>query len=483
MNVYIGIDVGTTSVKAVAIDKNGKKLASGKASYELHADGAKVTQSALDWWRAICESVRAAVDEAKKLYGNVKVVAISSSAQGGSTTALGDDGKPMIEAMSWMDKRATLEREELNAHFGVDFFYSKFGWVLQPSSDASKLLWLKKNEPELYGAATCFPSTLGFVNYCLTGKLAEDPTCAAIRRLYDFSAEKFDAEILNYLELSEDKLPETLPSASFIGNLTKDAADALGLDTEVKVYNGAHDQYCASIGSGTVEAGQLLLATGTAWVLFGVTETPLFGKSRISPCIHPAGGYGALSTVSGIGAAFEWLSKLTNTPIPELSAGAEERKGKNDTLFFRPSATGTGLLIGQSVGAHITGLTIGHDKFDLALALMEGAAFETALNIEEYKKSGMSAPASITMAGGATASRFWQSLIADVTGLDVYASTQTDSPALGAAILAAASDSGEDISAVARRTSAGSRKVSPSELYEYYQTKFKAYKEWRRSHP
>ena len=478
MNVYIGIDVGTTSVKAVAIDKNGKKLASGKASYELHADGAKVTQSALDWWRAICESVRAAVDEAKKLYGNVKVVAISSSAQGGSTTALGDDGKPMIEAMSWMDKRAALEREELNAHFGVDFFYSKFGWILQPSSDASKLLWLKKNEPELYGAATCFPSTLGFVNYCLTGKLAEDPTCAAIRRLYDFSAEQFDGEILNYLELSEDKLPETLPSASFIGNLTKDAADALGLDTNVKVYNGAHDQYCSSIGSGIVDAGKLLLATGTAWVLFGVTEQPLFSESRISPCRHPAGKYGVLSTVSGIGATLEWFSSLCATPIPELDIEAERRIGRSDSLFFRPSASGTGLLIGKSLGAHLSGVSLGHDKYDLALALMEGAAFETALVIDEFRKSGMDSIDSITMSGGASKSPLWRSIVANVTGLDVYVSQESDSASLGAAILAASEGSIDRLATLSKRDGA-QNVTSPDGNREYYKKKYAAYLEWR----
>lgn len=111
---------------------------------------------------------------------------------------------------------------------------------------------------------------------------------------------------------------------------------------------------------------------------------------------------------------------------------------------------------------------------------MEGAAFETALVIEEYQKSGMSAPRSITMSGGATASRFWQSLIADVTGLEGSANKQTDSPALGAAILASASNSGIGIAKAKRKTD--SRKASPSEYYEYYQTKFNAYKEWRRSH-
>ena len=283
------------------------------------------------------------------------------------------------------------------------------------------------------------------------------------------------ADILEYLEIEENKLPLTLPTGAFVGNLTAKAAKELGLDESVRVYNGAHDQYCASVGSGAVEAGELLLATGTAWVLFGVTESPLFGESKIAPCIHPAGVWGALSTVTGIGAAFEWLSKLTATPIPELSAEAEKRRGKNDSFFFRPSATGTGLLIGQSKGAHISGLSIGHDKYDIALALMEGAAFETALVIEEYKKSGMRDISSITMSGGATASAFWQSLIADVTGLDVYASTQTDSPALGAAIIAMAMDSGADIQSAVKLVSAECSKVVPSEYSNYYQNKFEKY--------
>ena len=480
MKIYIGIDVGTTSLKALALTENGKCVATAKSSYELFANGAEATQNANDWYEAAVSAIREIVEKVNDLG---EICAISVSAQGGATVLLDESGKTITPAYSWMDNRATRESEELKEKFGNDLIYSRYGWRMQPNSDAAKLLWMKRNIAEAYESASAFPSTLGFINQRLTGKCIEDPTCAAIRRLYDINEEKMSADILEYLALDEEKLPKTLPTGALVGNLTHEAASALGLSESVRVYNGAHDQYCASIGSGIVEAGQLLLATGTAWVLFGVTEPPLFGKSKISPCIHPAGGYGALSTVSGIGAAFEWLSKLTATPIPELSAGAEERRGKNDTLFFRPSATGTGLLIGGSVGAHIAGLTIGHDKFDLALALMEGAAFETALNIEEYKKSGMSAPSSITMAGGATASRFWQSLIADVTGLDVFASTQTDSPALGAAIIAAASEREENVAIAAKRASAESLKVSPSEYSEYYQTKFKAYKEWRKSHP
>ena len=475
--LYIGIDVGTTSLKALALDENGECVATAKKTYELFANGAEATQNADDWYAAAVSAIREIV--AKDLG---EVCGISVSAQGGATVLLDSDGKTLTPAYSWMDNRAVRESEELKEKFGNDLIYSRYGWRMQPNADAAKLLWMKRNISEIYESAASFPSTLGFINQRLTGRIVEDYTCAAIRRLYDVNERKMSADMLDLLALTEDKLPETLPTGAFVGRLTAKAARELGLSESVFVYNGAHDQYCASIGSGIVFYGELMLATGTAWVLFGVTEKPLFGESKISPGIHPAYGWGALSTVSGIGAAFEWLSKLTNTPIHELSNGAEQRRSKNDTLFFRPSATGTGLLIGNSKGAHISDLSIGHDKYDLALALMEGAAFETALVIEEYKKSGMTNVTSITMTGGATASRFWQSLIADVTGLDVYASTQTDSPALGAAIIAASSDETRPIAEFSKRFAAESRKVSPSEYSEYYREKFERYKNWRKNH-
>jgi sugar (pentulose or hexulose) kinase len=478
-NIYIGIDVGTTSLKALALTEDGECVATSKRSYDLCANGAEATQNAEDWYDAAVGAIREIAENVKDI-GAIR--AISTSAQGGASVLLDENGKTMTPAYSWMDNRAVKESEELKEKFGADTFYGRYGWRMQPNADAAKLLWMKKNIPELYKNAKLFPSTLGFINQRLTGNCVEDPTCAAIRRLYDVNKCEISGDLLEFLELTEEKLPKTLKSGAFVGTLTAEAAAKTGLPEDVRIYNGAHDQYCASVGSGAVEQGRLLLATGTAWVLFGVTEKPLFGESRISPCIHPAGGYGALSTVTGIGAAFEWLSRLTDTPIPELSAGASELKGKNDNLFFRPSATGTGLLIGQSLGAHISGLTIGHDKFDLALALMEGAAFETALVIEEYKKSGMSEVSSLTMTGGATASAFWQSLISDVTGLEVYASTATDSPALGAAIVAMAADSGRDIASAAQSAVAPCTKTAPSEYSGYYKAKLENYKKWRNSH-
>lgn len=479
MKIYVGIDVGTTSLKALALSENGKTVRTAKRAYELEAHGAEATQNANDWYSAAVDAIREIAQKTKDIG---EICAISVSAQGGATVLLDSEGKTLTPAYSWMDKRAVAECDELREKFGDELFYSRYGWRIQPLADASKLLWMKRNIPEIFKKAARFPSTLGFINQRLTERAVEDPTCAAIRRLYDINEEKMSEDILSYLGIGEEKLPKTLPTGAFVGTLSEIAARELGLCETVRVYNGAHDQYCASVGSGTVTPGELMLATGTAWVLFGVTDTPLFGESRISPCIHPAGGYGALSTVTGVGAAFEWLSALTCTPLPELSRGAEERVGRTGELFFRPCATASGLLIGGSTGAHIAGLSIGNDKYDLALALMEGAAFETALIIEEYKKSGMGSVSSITMTGGATASGFWQSLIADVTGLDVYASRVTDSPALGAAMIAAASFEGVSLGDYVKGFRGDRERVTPGERAEYYQNRFVEYKKWRNTH-
>lgn len=487
MNIYIGIDVGTTSVKATAIGENGERLGSAKRAYELHTSGGlEVTQSADDWWTATAESVRELANRLSGVEGKgesaAKVRAISISAQGGSTPAIDADGNAITEAMTWMDKRAFAESNELTSRFAADGLYRSFGWRATPGCDAAKLLWLKRHRPEIFEKAASFPSTLGWINLKLTGNNVEDPTCAAIRRLYDINDGGMSREMLEYIGIDESRLPKVLPTGAFVGYLTDEASEALGLDKDVAVFNGAHDQYCASLGSGISGSGELLLATGTAWVLFGVTEKPLFTSSYISPGRHPTGKFGALATISGFGATFEWLSALTGTPLAELSHGAEAdgRRAKDKSIMFRPFVSGTGLLCGAN-GGTLDGLGINSDKYDIALTLMEGAAFEARLVIDEFRKSGMEDMKRLTMTGGATASTLWQKLIAATADIPLYVSPETNSPATGAAVLAAAGCNGmekcEDYSG--RFALPGERVIPDRECSDFYRAKLDDYMKWR----
>ena len=181
----------------------------------------------------------------------------------------------------------------------------------------------------------------------LTGGYVTDPTRAAIMRLYDINKGVWNAEMLEFLGITAKRLPEVQRSGTFIGYLTAEAAAAFGLNTDVKVYNGAHDQYCASIGSGVISPGRLLPATGTAWVLFGVTEKPLFSKSHISPGVHPWGGFGAMASLSGIGAVVEGFASSYGESLGSLDKKAEQFQEMTENfLIFRvlveglPAASG-----------------------------------------------------------------------------------------------------------------------------------------------
>lgn len=161
--------------------------------------------------------------------------------------------------------------------------YRASGWQVGAGFDAAKLLWLRRNRPEVFEKAVGFDTTLETVNRYLTGKSVTDPTNAAIRILYNIRERRYDPEILSLLGLDAGRLPEVLPTGTVIGSLTDRAARELGLPGSVLVCNGAHDQYCASLGAGAIRAGDVLVATGTR--LGGVGNNgsaDLFRKSHFA---------------------------------------------------------------------------------------------------------------------------------------------------------------------------------------------------------
>ena len=305
--LVIGLDVGTTGTKAVVVDKNGDTLGSGYREYALKSEGGRVTQSAEDWWNAAVFAVRCAT---KDINTN-DIAAISLSTQAASMLCADRDGDAKSEVITWMDTRASLEAEELSDAIGKEAVYRKSGWLPTPVLDSAKILWIKKNLPELFNSTDYFISTLEYMNMKLCGRCVIDPTNAAMRQMFNIETGKWDREILDYIGIDESRLPEVLPIGAKVGNLTPTAAEALGLHTGVEVFNGAHDQYCVSIGCGAVEAGDMLLATGTTWVVLGITDKLLYTKNHISPGIHAVPGrYGALASLVSAGSALNWYRSV-----------------------------------------------------------------------------------------------------------------------------------------------------------------------------
>ena len=431
--VVIGLDIGTTGAKALAVEETGRVAGRGYREYALHAgEGGQVTQDAEDWWAAAAAAVRAATEEC----GPDAVAAISLSTQGASMLAVDERGRPLCPVLTWMDRRAVEEAALLGARLGEETFYRKSGWPLSATLDAAKILWLRRNRPEVFRRAAGFLSTLEFLHLRLTGQAVTDPSNAAIRQLTDMRAGRWDEERLEAVGIDERRLPALLPTGAPVGCLTAEAAEELGLPPSVPVFNGAHDQYCAALGSGALRAGDMLLATGTTWVVLGVTERPLYTASRVSPGVHPAGGYGAIASLVSAGSALKWYKNLIADDFLRMDSRAAGRARSAAGLLVYPYLAGAGFPHNRpDARASVLGLEMRHDRYDLARAFMEGVAFETRLALEEFSRRGMEV-SRLTMTGGAARSRVWSEIVGYVTGREIGRMQEPEACCMGAAMVA-----------------------------------------------
>ncbi len=434
--LFIGLDVGTTATKAVVTDCNGRVYGKGYFEYELSfpAEG-QVEQNAEDWWIAAVKAIRQAVSAVEK---PEEIVGIGLSTQGATLVATDKRGTPLAPAITWMDHRATTQVAALDEAIGADVVYRKTGWRLSPSADAAKIQWLRENRSELYRKADYFISTLEFMNERLCGRFVIDPTNAAIRQLFRMQTGQWDDELLDFVGITAERLPEIASVGECIGHLTPDAAEQLGLSPEVRVFNGAHDQYCAALGAGAVNIGDMLLATGTTWVVLGVTEHPMFTESHIAPGIHPVKGrYGAMASLVSAGSVLKWYRKLIEEDFAVIDKNAASRAESAADLLFYPYLCGAGFPHGRAEArGSLVGLDLHHDKYDIARALMEGVAFETALTLEQFSAQGM-AVHRLMMTGGASKSLLWSQLVGYITGCEIYRMKEPDTGCIGAAMIAA----------------------------------------------
>lgn len=475
--IYLGLDIGSTAVKAVAIDEKGNILSRGKCAYPTEVTGVKSTQNADDWWESAVSAVRQTVS----LLDNPKdICAICISAQGGSILALDRDYKPLTRAMTWMDRRSTAEAEEISRDFG-ERVYRACGWSVSPAACNSKLIWLKKNHPDIFSKTAKFATTEEYINFKLTGKLVTDPSGAAITRLYNINTRKWDSDMLAFIGIDEEMLPRVIHSGAEIGCLLDKAAREMGIHSNITVYNGAHDQYCASIGSGVINPGDILLATGTAWVIFGVTEEVHFNEKHIAPGIHPVDGrFGAMVSLSGIGATMESYANKTGETLKELDKIAATRLKNAEELLICPCTPGRCFIPHRDIFGKESGYSDKNDRYDRALALMEGGAFEVRLAVKEFENQGIMKSRTLTMSGGAAKSELWSSLVGYVSDTDVMLTDEPDTPALGAAMIAAvnAGAFSDYLSCASVCVRKNPLAQVNTEIRNFYLSKFKRYCNW-----
>lgn len=434
-DAVLGIDIGTTGTKTLVLDNKCNIISSGYYEYELiTSSGGVVEQNADDWIDGIINSVNEALSKIE----DYKIHAISLSTQGASMAIIDAKNKPVSNVITWMDSRCTVESDILNNQFGLDVLYRKTGYRTNVSSDSAKILWLQKHQPELINKTYKYISTIEYVNYFLTSKYVIDPSNAGIRGLFNINTMNWDNDIINFVNIDNDSLPDILRTGEYIGNLSFEAAKILNLDTDVKIYNGAHDQYCAALGCGALDDGDMLLSTGTTWVVLGITDNLTFNDAYTSLAIHPVDGmYGALASLKNGGSALKWLkTNFFSESYEEIDSIAQNRIFNTSNLYFAPFFNGAGFPHSRSnLLSGIYGLQLHHDKYDLALALMEGTSFEIKSVLNKYAEVGINI-SRLKMSGGAAKSNIWSLLTGYITGCEISVMKETEACALGAGLIA-----------------------------------------------
>ena len=434
----IGVDVGTTGTKALLFSEDGALLGQAYQDYPiLTPQVGHSEQNAGDWWNAVVTVIRSVCDG--KDIGE-RVAAISLSTQGGTVVPVGQDGEPLRPALVWNDARCEAQKEAFLKEVGPErVMYEKTGWKLGCGLPALEIRWLRENEPALFEKTALFLTVPDYISLKMTGIPAVDPSNAGINQLIDIQTLRYDEKLLRFAGITEKQLPKLVRSGERIGHLTREAAETLGLSEKAVLISGAHDQYAVAMGAGAMKKGDILIGSGTCWVVTAMGDAPDF-ESGLSQSVSAAPElWGSMWSLSTGGVCLDWLRKNIAAghngealDYATLNAEIPRRKAAEDGLFFFPF---TGIHgEGAFTKATFTGLDLSHDRFHMARAVMEGVVFQIVWMLEAF--AAKPEEAGIKLTGGAGRSAPWVQMLADISGLPVRIPEVADLACVGAAILA-----------------------------------------------
>jgi sugar (pentulose or hexulose) kinase len=461
--MFLGLDLGTTNIKALAVEADGRVVAEGTAAVgrTCTPDGG-VEQDIEVIWRSTCMAIRQAVGT----LAPDAIEAVGVSSQGGAIAWLDADDRPLGPVISWLDGRGVPWDKRFTEELGEDFLGEHLG-RRRSAITPGQILRLRHESPEAFARVR----QVAFVGDAVVGRLcgrrAHDPTSLSIAMLLNPSLGKADPDVLTRLSLREDQLPDLLAATAPVGNVTPRAAHETGLPPGIPVSPAVHDQYAASLGAGSVGDGDVSLGTGTAWVLVA-------NSAKLAPpatphtfvCPHPVPGlFGQMLSMTNGGSALEWAISLAgkgSAGREEVDAALESVPPGSDGLRFWPLLTlGGGDTPFERPGGRLAGITFSHGPNHLIRAVVEGLACELARHLGDLTAAGV-AVERLAMSGAAAASRVTPGIIADVTNCPVACIEQPSLSAFGASVIAQTLiQPGIDLAALARRLAPASRTIRP----------------------
>jgi xylulokinase len=438
VSILLGIDLGTSGVKILAIDAEGKTLASASEMYPLIQPRAGWTeQEAEAWWQAVVSSLRHILSAPEVNSDSIQALSLSGQMHG--SVFLDINNQVIRNPILWNDAR-TLEQCRYITHtVGEEQLIAMVGNPALEGFTLPKLLWLRDNEPENYNQLKTMMLPKDYIVYRLTGRLCTEVSDAAGSLLLDVKHRRWSSELCNKLDIDASILPEVLDSIDIAGTLTDSAANETGLPKTVKVIAGGADNACGAVGNGIVSEGIILASIGSSGVVLGSTDTMQYDShGRIHSFNHAVPGKWYLMGVTlSAGLSMSWLkNNLVEKDYVVINQKAADISVGSEGLIFLPYLYGerTPHRDPMARGAFI-GLSGLHTQAHLMRAVFEGVAFALKDSFELIKGLGVE-PQEVRMTGGGAKSMLWRQILADIFNTEVVTMQSDEGPALGAALIA-----------------------------------------------
>jgi xylulokinase len=439
MDLFVGLDVGTSAVKGVMVSSTGVKIRTARRPTTfLHPEPGQTELDPEEHYRSVCAVIRELAGSAPP---GSRVRGLAMAAASGNMLLTDGAGRPVTNIVSWLDTRAYGKGPELLPGVEADQVHEVTGWPLGESFPFVHLAWMRRYRPDAWRQAAHVGMNTDWLLHRLTGRWGMDHSTATTSYLQDQQSGRWHQPHLDLLGIREAQLSPLRPSGSALGTLTPEAVHDTGLERDTVVCLGCFDHPAAARGTGVFEAGDLLLSCGTSWVgFYPVTDRalPIRLGLIVDPFLGPQRTWGAMFALTAVGVTLDRHIDRLVSPGAPIAA-------RYDAFNAHAAACPRGAG-GLAINIYGYRLRFAEDVVDpslaayppaqIARALMEGVSYEVRRNIEGLGASGIAARR-LVMAGGPTESAIWPRIVAEVTGLELELINGQVAGALGAAILAA----------------------------------------------
>ena len=436
MNLYIGVDLGTSAVKLLLMDGSGeiKNVVSKEYPLDFPQPGWS-QQNPEDWRRAVMEGI----PELLQGFNGAEVAGIGCGGQMHGLVVLDKDDNVIRPAILWNDGRTAKQVDYLNNVIGKGRLTTLTANIAFAGFTAPKILWMREEEPENYTRINKIMLPKDYVNYILTGVHTCDYSDASGMLLLDVEHKRWSKEMLDICGITEAQMPKLFESHQCIGTVKPEVARALGIGENVRVVAGAGDNAAAAIGTGVVGEGGCNISLGTSGTVFISSKSFSVDKNNaLHSFAHADGGYHLMGCMLSAASCNKWLM---DEIFQTANYGAEQASIRPDRLgenhvYFLPYLMGERSPINDTnARGTFIGMTMDTTRADLVQAVLEGVAYAIRDNVEVARSLGIDIHSSKICGGGAK-SPLWKKMVANILNVELECLESEQGPGIGGAMLA-----------------------------------------------